>query len=114
MTTQTRIANTDLQRHAYNAAFYELGLGWHWDSDTFERLLPIVCKTERVRQYMMSHQPHLLHAYDADFLTGAIETTQSHCLDRMMDCRLNGTQGARTVNDLPVDWAALHSRQIGA
>ena len=28
----------DIERNAYNAAFYELGLRWHWDCETFDAL----------------------------------------------------------------------------
>ncbi len=27
-----------LERSAFNAAFYELGLRWHWDDTTYEQL----------------------------------------------------------------------------
>ena len=40
------LANTTnaVHRNAYNAAFYELGLGWHWDAATYDQLLPLDCK----------------------------------------------------------------------
>jgi hypothetical protein len=95
----------DLQRNAYNAAFYELGLGWHWDARTFEGLQPLQCEVARVKTYMEQHQSHLLHAYDPAFLAGAIETTKSRCIELMLD------RGAATAGH--ADWAALHSRQIG-
>ncbi|GAC1414970.1 MAG: hypothetical protein NVSMB6_17220 [Burkholderiaceae bacterium] len=101
------ITDTDhLHRSAYNAAFYELGLGWHWDAGTFERLAPLPCKAERVRAYLATHQPHLLSAYDAAFLAEAIEATKTRCYDTMLAC--GGAVAANT------DWAALHARQIGA
>jgi hypothetical protein len=28
----------EIDRNAYNAAFYELGLRWHWDIDTYNEL----------------------------------------------------------------------------
>ena len=59
---------------AYNAAFYELGLRWHWDSATYEVLLSLaVDGPTRVRHYLQTQQPHLLRAYDADFLVAMIE-----------------------------------------
>ncbi len=68
-------------RQAYNAAFDELGLSWHWDPVTFARL-PTE-SSERVRAYLQSEQPHLLRAYDADFLVEAIETARQRCLGVM-------------------------------
>jgi hypothetical protein len=32
------VDHQELERNAYNAAFYELGLRWHWDSQTYEAL----------------------------------------------------------------------------
>ena len=50
----------ELDRNAYNAAFYALGLRWHWDSDTYLQLLnrsPLA--GERLRTYLESAQAHL-------------------------------------------------------
>lgn len=108
MTTQTNAGVTctdSLHRSAYNAAFYELGLGWHWDAGTFERLAPLTCQAERVRSYLKANQPHLLNAYDPAFLADAIETTKTRCYDTMVAC--GGAIAAQA------DWAALHGRQIG-
>ena len=68
-------------RNAYNAAFHELGLRWHWDSETYERLTRGgSTPQEQVRHYLESQQPHLLKAYDAEFLISAILQKQSlHC-----------------------------------
>ncbi len=108
MTIHSRIATTDLHRNAYNAAFYELGLGWHWDARTFDGLLQLDCEKERVRSYMIAHQSHLLNVYDADFMAKAIETTKSRYLDHMSTASTRGAKHAST------NWEALHSRQIGA
>jgi len=69
----------EADRHAYNAAFYELGLHWHWDSQTYSALLRECPQPEaRIRRYMEAHQPHLLSAYDADFLAAAIHERKQH------------------------------------
>ncbi|RZJ26455.1 MAG: hypothetical protein EOO54_02745 [Haliea sp.] len=65
----------DAHRHAYNAAFEELGLPWHWDSATFARLQ--AGGRDGVRSYLQSEQAHLLRAYDAEFLVDAIETAKA-------------------------------------
>ena len=46
---------------AYALALEELGFDWHWDG------------SEPVRAYIEREHPHLLRAYDADFLVNAIE-----------------------------------------
>jgi hypothetical protein len=61
-------------RQAYNAAFCELDLQWHWDDETYSQL---VRRNERpeeqVRHYLEQHHSHLLRAYDAEFLIRAIQ-----------------------------------------
>jgi hypothetical protein len=65
----------EAHRDAYNAAFEELGLNWHWDAATFARL-PAHGR-EGVRQYLQNEHPHLLRAYGADFLADAIEAAKA-------------------------------------
>lgn len=65
---------SDAHRQAYNAAFEELGLNWHWDPVTFAGL-PARGR-DGVRAYLQNEQPHLLRAYDADFLADAIEAAK--------------------------------------
>jgi hypothetical protein len=67
----------EAERHAYNAAFEELGLTWHWDSATYARL-PARGR-DGVRAYVQTEQAHLLRAYDADFLVEAVETAKARC-----------------------------------
>ena len=62
----------EIDRHAFNAAFYELGLRWHWDSDTYASLAVLPCERQQVGGYLEREQRHLLRAYDAEFLTDAI------------------------------------------
>ena len=57
---------------AYNAAFHELGLDWHWDADVWATLADIDGERERVCAYLRAHHPHLLKVYDAEFLGAAI------------------------------------------
>jgi hypothetical protein len=70
---------TEIERSAFNAAFYELGLRWHWDSDTYEGLATKPCERVRVKAYLEAEQSHLLRAYDADFLTEAILAAKQRC-----------------------------------
>ena len=62
----------EVDRSAFNAAFYELGLRWHWDSDTYEALAANPCERARLKAYLEREQSHLLRAYDIDFLTDAV------------------------------------------
>ena len=65
----------EADRHAYNAAFEELGLPWYWDCATHACLRPH--GRDGVRTYLETEQPHLLRAYEADFLVNAIETAKA-------------------------------------
>lgn len=68
----------EAQRHAYNAAFDQLGLPWHWDSSTYARLLGH--GADGVRRYLETERPHLLRAYEPEFLVAAVEAAKARCL----------------------------------
>jgi hypothetical protein len=68
----TRPSETSPELDAYNAAFHEIGLDWHWDAETWASLRDIEGERERVCAYLRAHHPHLLKVYDADFLGAAI------------------------------------------
>jgi len=67
----------EIERNAYNVAFCELGLEWYWDAQTYASLRESSSERCHVRSYLEAHQPHLLRAYDADFLVNAIETKRT-------------------------------------
>ncbi|HZY15408.1 MAG TPA: hypothetical protein VFE74_02190 [Ramlibacter sp.] len=62
---------THAEHNPYHAAFEELGLSWDWD--------PARYGTGRagLRAYVEQEHPHLLRAYDADFLFEAVEATRA-------------------------------------
>lgn len=67
----------ETQRQAYNAAFEELGLNWHWDPVTYA-CLPASGR-DGLRAYLHREHAHLLRAYEADFLVDAIENARARC-----------------------------------
>jgi hypothetical protein len=97
--------DAEYQRNAYNAAFYELGLKWHWDAETYNAFSPEQDEKERIRFYLEKHQAHLLNAYDADFLIEAIESTKKRCYNHLSQC------DAKTLGY--INWAEVHSGEIG-
>jgi hypothetical protein len=103
--TSPEPAMTDLEaehrRNAYNAAFYELGLGWFWEAGCHQA--GPAGERACVREYLAQHQPHLLTAYDADFLVDAILTAKARCAPQM-------AAGGRPA---AIDWRELQQRQIG-
>ena len=67
--------SSETHRHAYNTAFDALGLNWHWDEPTYDRLQ--AHGHDGIRVYLETEHSHLLRAYDADFLVQAIETAKA-------------------------------------
>jgi len=62
---------TATEAHLYNLACHELDLSWQWDPATYGS------GREGLRAYLQKEQPHLLRAYDADFLVEAVEATKA-------------------------------------
>jgi hypothetical protein len=89
----------EIERHAYNAAFYELGLRWFWDTETYAGLLRHSPDAHtRIQHYLQTRQPHLLTAYDAEFLARAIQ----ECMQRHQHCAIP-----------PCDWSKLTGCELG-
>lgn len=55
------LADTESQGHrpAYNQAFDELGIGWHWSPRLYRELLLQQGGRERIRHYLQNHNPLL-------------------------------------------------------
>jgi hypothetical protein len=92
----------EIDRHAYNAAFYELGLRWCWDEDTWRDLNAIGCEDSRIKTYLQKHQSHLLTAYDADFLVSVIKEAKARCYETM-----------RNAASHQIDWKAFQHAEVG-
>ena len=93
-------------RNACNAAFHELGFAWCWDASH-----PLPCAgaepeslRDCLRDYLIEQQPHMLKAYDANFLVDAI-------LAAMARCTPPAVPGAKPA--AAIDWRELQQRQIG-
>ena len=67
---------------AYNAAFDELELDWHWDAAILGELSRIASEKDRICAYLRSHRPHLLKVYDAEALAGHIAAVKERLLAR--------------------------------
>jgi len=62
----------DTHRSAYNGAFWDMGFKWQWDSETYRELCRMPEEKARIGDYLSRQQPHLLKAYDLDFLIDLI------------------------------------------
>ena len=58
----------DAELAAWNHAFSELELPWHWDAPTFRHLQSIAADQDLVGTYVERNQAHLLRAYEKAFL----------------------------------------------
>ncbi|MFA7268437.1 MAG: HAD family hydrolase [Sterolibacterium sp.] len=54
------------QRPAFNAAFAEDGLAWHWDEELYGSLLAVAGGKERIRHFAARHDPAFLSRPDCD------------------------------------------------
>jgi hypothetical protein len=91
----------EAHRQAYNAAFEELGLNWHWDRITFACLASP--DRDGLRTYLQNEHPHLLRAYEADFLVDAIEKAKRRCHEVM-----TRGQAGRGIHDRRAGDAGIH------
>jgi HAD superfamily hydrolase (TIGR01509 family) len=62
------LADTERDGHrvAFNRAFEEAGLDWHWDVARYGSLLRVTGGKERIRQYLSDDWPELLRVQDID------------------------------------------------
>lgn len=105
--TSTSRPNEELDCDAYNAAFHELGLRWHWDSETYRQLqLLMADEPARIRHYLQARQAHLLKAYDAAFLVNIIQQKKTAHRQRLAE---SGDTGPRRF-----DWARTLDGELGA
>ena len=72
--TTTLSADDEAARNAYNTAFSQMEIGWHWDAATYRELLAV--GGQPVRAFVERHRPHLLRAYGIDCLVDAVESTR--------------------------------------
>jgi hypothetical protein len=63
-------------RNAYNTTFAVMELDWHWDRETYSRLVGAGDGRHALRTYVQEQRPHLLRAYGVDCLINAIESTR--------------------------------------
>jgi HAD superfamily hydrolase (TIGR01509 family) len=61
------LADTERDGHrpAFNAAFAEAGLAWHWDEALYGELLEVTGGKERIRFFCERHAPEFLREADA-------------------------------------------------
>jgi len=73
------LADTERDGHrpAFNTAFAEHGLAWHWDETLYGELLDVTGGKERIRHYAQLHEPAFLARPDADELIRTLHATKT-------------------------------------
>lgn len=73
------LADTERDGHrpAFNAAFAEHGIGWHWDETLYGELLDVTGGKERMRHYAQRYDPALLARPNADDLIKTLHATKT-------------------------------------
>ncbi len=61
---------------AWNHAFRELELPWHWDATTLTQLKNIATDSDLVGAYVERSQAHLLRAYEKAFLRDLVRAAR--------------------------------------
>jgi HAD superfamily hydrolase (TIGR01509 family) len=82
------LAETERDGHrcAFNAAFAELGLSWHWDADSYGALLEVAGGKERLSHYALRHG--FKSGDDLDALVARLHRAKTR---HYLDCLAGGT-----------------------
>jgi hypothetical protein len=71
--------NLSMELAAWNRAFAELELPWHWDVQTYRELLRVAGEGDCVAAYIERDQPHLLSVYEKSFLRDLVRDVRDRC-----------------------------------
>ena len=127
------LADTEsAHRAAFNQAFAECGLDWHWDETLYTELLNISGGMERMQHYWQMHKPqmrewgsmalqdtlHRLHAHKTaaykEAVDGGAVQLRPGVLALMDRALAQGLQLAIATTTSPANIAALLRRDLGA
>lgn len=81
------LADTERDGHrvAFNLAFAEHGLGWHWDEALYGELLAVTGGKERIRHFAARHAPDVAELADFDALVATLHATKTAHYVRLVD-----------------------------
>lgn len=82
--TISSLADPELERNGYNAAFGEIGLEWLWDAETVDALAAVRKPERRIGVYIQSTHPQLLRACPVDFLANVMEGARARVIHSQM------------------------------
>lgn len=74
----------EVHRHAFNGAFREKGLDWHWSRKLYKKLLDVSGGKERIRQFIDQHHRQYPEIDDLDEFIRDIHLTKTAKYTRMV------------------------------
>jgi len=80
------LADTELNGHrvAYNRAFEQLGIDWHWTETTYGELLTVSGGKERMKYFVDNYQPDIPSGAVLEELINRIYTTKTKIFKEML------------------------------
>lgn len=81
------LADTEQDGHrpAFNAAFKEFGLSWHWDVPLYGELLQVTGGKERIQFYIEKYKPDALNRSDLDRWIASLHKTKTLHFKQLME-----------------------------
>ena len=74
----------ETHRHAFNQAFADAGLGWHWDQGLYTKLLAVTGGKERIRHFMETGGAGDLTVDDLDVFIRQLHASKTAAYTRMV------------------------------
>lgn len=73
------LSDTEREGHrpAFNKAFAEFGLDWHWDANLYGELLAVTGGKERIRYYLQHFRPDFVAPADLDTLISGLHQAKT-------------------------------------
>ncbi len=96
------MADTERDGHrvAFNLAFREAGLDWHWDVPTYGELLAVTGGKERIRHFIDTHAPALPAVDDlAGWIAGLHKAKTAHYLELLQRGEIPLRPGVKRLID---------------
>jgi len=80
------LADTERDGHrvAFNQAFAEAGLDWHWDVPLYGKLLAVTGGKERMRHYLDRYRPDWARPDDLDVLIARLHAAKTRYYTRLL------------------------------
>lgn len=98
------LADTEQDGHriAFNAAFRQFDLDWHWDIDLYGELLQVTGGKERIRHYIANYAPKAPEEIDLQVWIADLHKTKTKYFESLMEAgKIPLRPGvARLINEL--------------